>query len=122
MKSQRGPYPIPPHVALENCVSYDEWSSLPVDRPGLPFAAVTTFDLPLSESAETLLLLSRGPHSGGSVEIATSSEQDQDVVTVEVVVSYLREDARNDAKVCQILPEDGGIGVGIFVSRILEYV
>ena len=82
----------------------------------MPFAAVTTLDLPLS--AETLLLLSRGPNSGGSVEIATSSEQDQDVVTVEVVVSYARESARNDAKVCQVIPENGGVGVGIFVSRI----
>ena len=82
----------------------------------MPFAAVTTLDLPLS--AETLLLLSRGPNSGGSVEIATSSEQDQNVVTVEVVASYVREDARNDAKVCKVLSEDGGIGVGIFVSRI----
>ena len=80
---------------------------------------MTTFDLPLS--AESLFLLSRGPQSGGSVEIATSSEQGQDVVTVEVVVSYFREDARNDAKVCQVLTEDGGFGVGIFVSR-LEYL
>ena len=86
----------------------------------MPFAAVTTFDLPLS--TESLLLLSRGPQSGGSVEIATSSEQDQDVVTVEVIVSYVREEDRDDAKVCQILPEDGGIGIGIFVSRILEYL
>jgi hypothetical protein len=43
-------------------------------------------------------------------------------VTVEVVVSYAREEARNDAKVCQVLPEDGGIGVGIFVSRIGIFV
>ena len=92
---------------------------MPVNRPELrllPFAAVSTFDLPLS--TESLLLLSRGPNSGGSVEIATSSEQDRDVVTVEVAVRYIRQAARNDAKVCQILTEDGGIGVGIFVSRI----
>ena len=91
---------------------------MPVDRLellGLPFAAVTSFDLPLS--AETILLLSRGPQSG-SVEISTSSEQHQDVVTVEVVVSSIREDDRNDAKVCQVLTEDRGLGVGIFVSRL----
>ena len=90
-----------------------------LDRPELlklPFAAVTTFDLPLS--ADTLLLLSRGPQSSGSVEIVTSPEQDQDEVTVEVVVSYLREEARNDAKVCQVLTQNGGFGVGIIVSRI----
>ena len=88
----------------------------------MPFAAVATLDLPLS--AETLFLLSHGPSSGGSVEIATSSKQAQDVVTVEVVISYDREDARNDAKVCNVLPlaEDGGIGVGIFVSRIGIFV
>lgn len=39
-------------------------------------------------------------------------------MTVEVVVSYLREDVRNGAKVCQVLKKDGGFGVGIFVSRI----
>lgn len=78
-------------------------------------AAVTALDLPLS--AESLLLLSRGSNSAGNVEIVTSSEQEQDVATVEVVVSYLQEDARDDAKVCQILSKDGGIGVGIFVSR-----
>ena len=92
---------------------------MPVDRPELrllPFASVTSFDLPLS--AESLLLLSRGPNSGGSVEIVTSTEQDRDVVTVEVVVRYIRQVARNDAKVCLVLTEDGGIGVGIFVSRI----
>lgn len=82
----------------------------------LPFAAVTKFDLPLS--AESLFILSRGPQSGGLVEIATSSEQDKDVVTAEVVVRYLREEVRNDAKVCQVLKEDGGFGVGIFVSGI----
>ena len=91
---------------------------MPVDRPalfGMPFAAATKFDLPLS--AETLLLLSRGPNSGGSVEIATSSEQDKDIVTVEVVVRYIREEARNDAKVCQVRTKDSGFGIGIFVSR-----
>ena len=96
---------------------------MPVDRPELrelPFAAATTFDLPLS--AETLLLLSRGPNSGGSVEITTSSEQDQDVVTVEVAVRYIRESALNEAKVCQVLTENGGFGVGIFVSRIGVFV
>ena len=96
---------------------------MPVDRPELrrfPFAAETTFDLPLS--AENLSLLSRGPNSGGSVEIATSPEQDPDVVTVEVVVRYGRENARNDAKVCQVLTGDGGFGVGIFVSRIGIFV
>ena len=86
----------------------------------MPFAAVTAFDLPLS--TESLLLLSRDPQSGGSIKIATSSEQDQDVVTVEVIVSYIREEDCDDAKVCQILPEDGGFGIGIFVSRILEYL
>jgi hypothetical protein len=80
----------------------------------LPFAAVTTFDIPLS--AESLSLLSRGPNSGGSVEITTSSEQDQDVVTVEVTVRYIRQEARDEAKVCQVLTENGGFGVGIFVS------
>ena len=77
-------------------------------------AAVTTLDLPLS--AETLFSLSRGPKSAGNVEIITSSDQDQDVATVQVVVSYAREDARNDAKVC-VLSGHGGIGVGIFVSK-----
>jgi hypothetical protein len=85
----------------------------------LPFAAVTSFDLPLS--VESLFLISRGPQSGGSVEIATSSEQNQDVVKVEVVVSYLREDVRNDAKVCQVLADDG-IGVGIFVSTSCKFL
>lgn len=85
----------------------------------MPFAAVTSFDLPLS--AESLFLISRGPQSGGSVEITTSSEQDQDVVKVEVVVSYVWEDVRNDAKVCQVFADDGGIGVGIFVSRSCKF-
>jgi hypothetical protein len=67
------------------------------------------------------LLLSRGPQSGGSVEIGTSSEQDQDVVTVKVVVSYLKAEARDDAKVCRILTDDGGFGVGIFVSNKIFY-
>ena len=71
-------------------------------------------DLPLP--AETLLLLSRGSNSAGTVDIVTSSEQDQDVVTVEVVVSYFKEDVRDDAKVCRVQRRDGEIGVGIFVS------
>jgi hypothetical protein len=71
-------------------------------------------DLPLS--AESLLLLSRGSNSAGNVEVVTSSDQDQDVATVEVVVSYASEDTRNDAKVC-VLSQHGGIGVGIFTPR-----
>jgi len=112
----RGSYPVPPSVTLESCVSYDEWLSQPEHRPlsGFPLAAVTTLDLHLS--AEALFLLSRGPQSAGDVEIVTSSDQDQDVATVEVVVSYAREDARNDAKVC-VLSSHGGIGVGIFTRR-----
>ena len=78
--------------------------------------AATTLDLPIS--AEALLLISRGPMSAGSVEIVTSPQQDQGVATVEIVVSYFREDVRDQANVCRILRKDGEIGVGIFVSRM----
>jgi len=112
-----GIYPVPPHVTLEHCVSYADWSSPPSHQPsyGFPLTAVTTFDLPLSGDA--LLLLSRGPNSAGSVDIVTSSKQDQDVVTVEVVVSYFREDIRDDAKVCRVGRREGEIGVGIFTRE-----
>jgi len=54
--------------------------------------------------------------SAGSVEIVTSPQQDQDVATVEIVVSYFQEDVRDLAKVCRIFRKDGEVGVGIFVS------
>ena len=76
-------------------------------------------DLPLS--AEALFLLSRGPMSG-SVEIVTSSTHEQDVVTVEINVSYFREDVRNHAQVCRVFRKDGEIGVGIFVSAMFVMV
>ena len=43
----------------------------------------------------------------GSIEIMTSPEQAQDVATVQVIVTYFRESARDEAKVCWILRGDG---------------
>jgi len=69
-------------------------------------------------SAENLLLISRGPRlSHGSVDIVTSPQQDQEIATVEVVVSYLAQDALDEVKVCYIRRRDGEIGVGIFTSE-----
>jgi len=120
-------YPIPEGVTLSECVSQTGWLQF-VDTSNTsrmvgssnarqyPYAAETSFNLPLS--SETLSLLSRGPLSSGSVDLLTSPYQPQGVVTYRVIVNYMLEDVRNLAEVCKISRENDNHGVGIFVSNV----
>ncbi|KAF8161489.1 hypothetical protein B0H34DRAFT_747387 [Crassisporium funariophilum] len=123
-----GRYPVPENMNLDDCVSNDDWVSLPPtithDLPkgnpyhppaGFPYSSQVTFDLPVS--SEALLLFSRGSTSAGSVDIVTSKEQPHDVATVRVVVNYFRDDIRDEAKVCRISRQEGETGVGIFTPE-----
>lgn len=79
-----------------------------------PYASRTKFELPIS--SDSLYLLSRGAYASGSVDILTSTEQNQDKAVVHVTVRYYRQDMRDSVKLCKISRSAGESGVGIFVS------
>ncbi|KAF8161544.1 hypothetical protein B0H34DRAFT_857928 [Crassisporium funariophilum] len=116
-----GRYSIPGDMNLDDCVSNDDWVSLPPkgnpyhSPAGFPYSSQVTFDLPVS--CEALLLVSRGSTSAGSVDVVTSTEQPHDVATVRVVVNYFRDNIRDEAKVGRISRQEGETGVGIFTPE-----
>ncbi|KAJ7672082.1 hypothetical protein B0H17DRAFT_1141245 [Mycena rosella] len=110
-------YPVPPDVGLDNCLR-GLWPASNKRSPiaGLPYSAELALGVPLP-SETSLLLLSKGALSVGSLKIATSSEF-TDVVGVNVVVHYATTAVRDTVKVCFLMLKSGDVnGVGIFTPQ-----
>ncbi|KAF5385840.1 hypothetical protein D9615_002327 [Tricholomella constricta] len=114
-----GNFPVPSNIVLSHCPHGEEWSNVPypdaVSPDQLPYAASTSFKLPLSY--KTLFLLSRGSQAHGTVNIVTSQDV-SDVAKVHVTVKYYNKDIRDDGvKVCLIRRANDDIGVGFFTRQ-----
>jgi hypothetical protein len=108
--------PLPSDGPVQACVGGSDWlQSSPSRSSHYPQAAQAVFYLPVSSDA--LYLLARGSLVHGSA-IIVDSEEDEDKVKVEVVVSYYTQEALDRAKVCSLQRKPRENGVGIFVSDV----
>ena len=112
--------PLPSDGPAEACVRGSDWlQNSPSESSQYPQAAHADFYLPASSDA--LYFLARGSLANGSAKIV-DSEEDEDRVKVEVVVSYYTQEALDRVKVCSLQRKPGENGVGIFVSGSVNIV
>lgn len=135
-------YDVPAGVKVSQCATSARWNDIspnvkpqdyhqyethslsdsPPSRPTVyPFAAKTSFDLPLGsgdDDDETFLaVVSRGRWLTGDVKIAVRTGQERGKAIVDVVARSLREDTRTQVRACLVEKDDGSKGVGVFTPQ-----
>lgn len=96
------------------------WTALAIAPDAYPTAssfphhAHASFVLPVS--APELSFVSVGAAQAGAFDIVQDLDTESDTAVVDVRVSYRHLNALEDATVCQLHPNEGTWGLGIFVS------
>lgn len=101
---------------LLDCVRGPGW--ITESHDGSHGEARRVFDIPLD--AEHTFVIARGVLSSGSIVLSTSNEV-TDSVRIDVSLKFNHRDILDRAKVCRVRDEEGGEGVGLFVSSKLTF-
>lgn len=85
--------------------------------PAYPvFSSSESFTLPIDASLH--YLLARGSLSTGAVIVRGDEGADPNVIGVDVKIQYSNSRALARARVCKLEKPEGGVGIGIYVSKV----